>query len=161
MISGRARANGFTFIELAVTLAIMAVLALVSVPTAQLIVQRNKEHDLRVALSTIREALDAYKRAAEQGRIELHLGSSGYPPTLKALVEGVPDQRSPAHQMIYFLRRIPGDPFYPDHAAEPASTWGLRSYESSFDDPGEGDDVFDVYSVSERTGLDGVPYRQW
>lgn len=150
-----ARARGFTFIELMMTLAIMAVLATVAVPLAQLGVQRQKEHALRVALGDIREALDAYKRASDQGRIALKVGESGYPRALAQLVEGVDDQRSPSKRKLYFLRRLPDDPMAADGA------WGLRSYAAAPDEPAEGDDVFDVYSQSDKPGLNGVPYRQW
>ena len=144
-----------------VTLAIMAVLVSVAVPMAQIVVQRQKERDLRAALTDIREAIDAYKRAATQGRIAISLGESGYPKSLAELVEGVPDQRSPSQKMMYFLRRLPGDPMHAQGASDPERSWGLRSYASPPDDPQEGDDVFDIYSNSEGLGLNGVPYRQW
>jgi len=155
------RLRGFTFIELMMTLAIMAVLVLVAVPMAQLEIQRQKEHELRLALTQIREGLDAYKRAADQGRIQLKLGESGYPKTLDELVEGVPDQRSPNKQDLYFLRALPRDPMFADATAAASDSWGLRSYASPPDDPAEGDDVFDVYSKSDKTGLNGVPYAKW
>lgn len=155
------KASGFTFIELVITLAIMAVLALVAVPMAQLVVQREKERDLRAALIQIREGIDAYKRAADQGRILVKLGESGYPKNLDDLVEGVSDQRSPTKQYIYFMRRVPRDPFFPDASTKPADTWGKRSYSSPPDEPSEGTDIFDVYSQSDKLGLDGVPYKQW
>lgn len=154
------RARGFTFVELMVTLAIMAVLVSVAVPMAQVAVQRKKEQDLRLALMQIREALDAYKRASEQGRITLVVGESGYPKSLRELVDGVEDQRSPTRQKIYFLRRIPADPMA-DGSVKPEESWGLRSYASPPDDPSPGDDVFDVYSRSDKLGLNGVPYRKW
>jgi general secretion pathway protein G len=157
----RAHPTGFTFIELMVTLAIMAVLAQVAVPLVQLAAQRQKEHDLRIALAQIREALDAYKRAADQGRIVVRLGQSGYPPSLTQLVEGVEDQRSPTRQRLYFLRRLPRDPMHADPGGPPEESWGKRSYASPPDDPAEGDDVFDVYSLSDKRGLNGVPYREW
>lgn len=155
------RPAGFTFVELMITLAIMAVLVTVAVPMAQLAVQRHKEHELREALAQIRDALDAYKRASDQGRIVTRLGESGYPKSLADLVEGVDDQRSPAKKKLYFLRRLPADPLNTNSNDKPEQTWGLRSYASSPDDPSEGEDIFDVYSRSEKLGLNGVPYRQW
>lgn len=153
--------NGFTFIELLVTLAIMAVLALVAVPAAQRVQQRQQEHELRLALTQIREGLDAYKRAAEQGHMTLQIGESGYPHKLEDLVEGVPDERSPSHQMLFFLRALPRDPLNGDASLSAAATWQLRSYESPADDPQPGDDVFDVHSRATGVGLNGVPYAQW
>jgi general secretion pathway protein G len=152
---------GFTFVELVMTLAILGVLVLVSVPMAQVTLQRQKEHELRSALAEIREAIDAYKRAAEQGRILQKIGDNGYPARLEELVEGVVDQRSVLRQPLYFLRRLPADPFYSGSPTDPANTWGLRSYASSPEDPRPGRDVFDVYSASEKIGLNGVPYWKW
>lgn len=160
-VRDRAAQAGFTFIELMVTLAIMAVLVVVSVPLGQVAVQRAKERDLRMALSQIREAIDAYKRGSEQGQIAVAVGESGYPKTLEQLVEGVVDQRSPAKGRLYFLRRVPRDPFEPNPDIPDARTWGLRSYASPPDEPAEGADVFDVYSRSAKSGLDGVPHRRW
>jgi general secretion pathway protein G len=153
--------RGFTLIELLVTLAIMAVLALVATPMLQLAVQRDKERDLRLALTQVREAIDAYKRAAEQGRIMLSAGDSGYPKSLEDLVKGVPDVRSVNKQNLYFLRRLPADPMTSGADVKPEQTWGLRSYASSPDEPAEGADVFDVYSKSSKVGLNGVPYAKW
>ena len=151
--------NGFTFIELTVTLAIIAVLTLVAIPMAQLEVQRGKERELRTALFEIREAIDAWKRASDQERIATVEGESGYPPSLDALVEGVKDQNSPSGAKLHFLRRLPLDPMLPH--ADPAKPWGLRSHASPPEAPAEGDDVFDVYSTSNRVGLNGIPYRDW
>lgn len=153
--------KGFTFIELMVTLAIMATLAMVAVPMATVATQREKERALRSALIEIREGIDAYKRAAEQGRIPLKIGESGYPKRLEDLVEGVPDQRSPTKKNMYFLRRLPRDPFHPNPDTTAADTWAKRSYASAPDDPSEGEDVFDIYSMSDKIGLNGVPLKQW
>ena len=153
--------HGFTFIELAITLAILGVLVLIATPTAKIVVQREKEVELRRALIQIREGLDAYKRAVEQGRIPTKIGESGFPPSLDDLVAGVVDAKSPSRQKIYFLRSLPRDPLYPDSQVPAAETWGKRSYASPPEDPTEGADVFDVYSLSERVGLNGIPYRKW
>ena len=155
------RARGFTLIELVVTVAILGLLASAAMPLARLSIQRSKEADLRVALREIRDAIDAYRAAVAQGRITVELGASGYPPNLQTLVDGVVDAKSPKKTMIYFLRRIPRDPFYPDGSAAAADTWGLRSYESPPDAPQPGDDVYDVYSLAPGKGINGVPYRDW
>jgi len=109
----------------------------------------------------LRNAIDAYKAAVDSGRVMSDVGASGYPPSLEILVAGVEDARNPDGAKIYFLRRLPRDPFFPDPAAQPASTWGLRSYESSAQDPRPGDDVFDIHSLSPGVGINGVPYREW
>lgn len=156
-----ARAGGFTLIEVVVTVAIVAVLASVAVPMTGLVVQRGKERDLRNALVLLRGAIDAYKQAADDGRIVKSANQSGYPPTLESLVNGVEDAKDPKKHKIYFLRRIPRDPMFNNGVAHATETWGKRSYASSADDPREGEDVFDIYSLSAATGLDGVPYREW
>lgn len=159
--AGRRRAIGFTLIELIVTVAILGVLASVAMPLAQMTALRAKESELRTALRTLRNGIDAYKAAGEKGLIEVEADKSGYPPNLEALVEGVPDITSAEPRLIYFLRRIPRNPFNPDPELPPAQTWELRSYASPPDNPAPGDDVFDVYSGSDRVGLNGIPYREW
>lgn len=159
--TGLCPVGGFTFIELMVTLAIMAVLAMMAIPMAQVALQRQQEHELRNALMEIREALDAYKRAADLGRVALKPGESGYPKSLEELEQGVPDQKSAQKQKLFFLRRLPRDPFATDAQLSAAATWGKRNSRSPPDEPEEGEDVFDVYSLSSRVGLNGVPYKKW
>lgn len=159
--AGAARAGGFTLIELVVTVAIVGILAAGAFPLAELTAQRMREAELRQSLRQIRGALDAYKAAYDAGRIEQSAGASGYPPDLATLVAGVPDAADPAGARIYFLRRIPRDPFHPDPSVAADRTWGKRSYASPPDAPREGADVFDVYSLSNRIGLNGIPYREW
>ncbi len=155
------RARGFTLIELVIVVAIVGLLATVAVPLGKMAAQRVKEADLRTALRDLRTGIDAYKRAAEQGRIMVEADKTGYPPTLDDLVNGVDDAKDPNRAKIYFMRRLPRDPFYPDSAAPAGESWGLRSYKSPASDPQPGDDVFDIHSFAKGVGLNGVPYREW
>jgi general secretion pathway protein G len=145
--------KGFTLIEMLIVVAIVALLASVAAPLAELGYQRGKEQELRHALREIRGAIDAYKRAADDGKIERKADESGYPATLAVLVEGVQLKTEAKNEKAYFLRRVPKDPF--------GSEWGLRSYASPADSPQAGKDVYDVYSRSDDTGLNRVPYREW
>ena len=155
------RTRGFTLLELVITVAIVGILASVVVPLGALNAQRAKEHELRSALRQIRTALDAYQRATLDGTVQRRADSSGYPPDLDVLVNGVTDAKNPEPTQIFFLRRLPRDPFNTDPALPAAATWGKRSYASGPDSPQEGNDVFDVYSRAETVGLNGIAYRDW
>jgi general secretion pathway protein G len=148
------KAKGFTLVELLVVVAIVGLLASIAAPLAEMSWQRGKEQELRHALRQIREAIDAYKRASDEGKIERKADASGYPPTLAVLVDGVEDKQDPEKSKIFFLRRVPRDPMT-------GEDWGLRSYASPANDPQPGKDVYDVYSRSEEVGLNRVPYREW
>ncbi|MDO8448389.1 MAG: type II secretion system protein [Rhodoferax sp.] len=154
--------SGFTLIEMMVTVAIVSLLASVTLPLAEVTVKRSKEHELRLALREMRTALDAHKQAVEEGRISSAMQESGYPRSLQVLIDGVPDASSPDRKKrIYFLRRIPRDPFFTDPTRPDEETWGKRSYVSSPEAPEEGEDVFDVHSLASGTGLNGIPYVRW
>lgn len=165
----RHTARGFTLIEMLVVVLIVGILASAAMPLAELTQRRAKEAELRSALRTIRTAIDDYKKAFDDDRFARKSpDETGYPPSLEVLVTGVeakevvggkPGQPKSVKR-IYFLRRLPRDPFA-DPLQPAARTWGLRSYESPPDAPARGADVFDVYSTSPGEGLDGIPYRQW
>ena len=154
------RPTGLSLVELLVTVAILSVLALGALPLAELTVQRTKESELRAALRDIRSAIDAYKRAADAGRVARPADTSGYPPSLDVLVQGVTDAKDLGKKRLYFLRRLPRDPMH-GQGGDSVPDWGLRSYASPPDEPQAGRDVFDVYSRSAAVGLNGVPYRNW
>jgi general secretion pathway protein G len=153
------RARGYTIIELLVVIAVLGILATAAMPLAELGVRRAKERELKQAAWEIRRAIDLYKQASDDGRIGRVPGASGYPPSLEVLTIGVPDL-SAGGAPAYFLRRIPRDPFAGPNG-ENARTWGLRSYRSTAAEPKEGADVYDVYSKSEQSGMNGISYRQW
>jgi general secretion pathway protein G len=149
-------------IELLVVVVVISVLATLVLPLTELARLRAKEEDLRGALREIRTAIDRYKDAYDVGRIERTVDGSGYPPDLQTLVVGVTDIKSPTGGRLVFLRRLPLDPFAQGDATQGADkNWGLRSYESTADEPQPGKDVFDVYSTSGKVGSDGRPYRVW
>ncbi len=152
--------RGFTLIEMVIVVAIVGILATAAHPLLALQSRRQKEFELHQGLRSLRTALDAYRQAALEGKVPLPANDTGYPPDLESLVNGVPDASSPKERKVYFLRRMPRDPFA-DPATPAAQTWGLRSYDSPPDSPQAGRDVFDVYPRSEGVGLDGTPYREW
>ena len=150
--------RGFTFIELVVVTTILLVLASTVMPLAQVTMQRQREAELHRALREMRTALDKFKDAVDQGLVpstELEPANEGYPPDLETLVDGVSVANDASGRKLKFLRRIPIDPMTKDE-------WGLRSYQ---DDPDSkswgGQNVFDVYTKSDGTALDGTKYRDW
>ncbi|MDE2221007.1 MAG: type II secretion system protein [Gammaproteobacteria bacterium] len=155
------RHRGFTLIELVISVAIIGLLASAALPLASMTIKRAKETELRAALREIRTAIDLYKDAAAHGRVRVDADATGYPPDLKSLYAGVEDLSSADKRLIYFLRRLPRDPMFPDGTASADDSWGLRSYASPPDAPQPGADVYDVYSLSNDKGLNGVPYREW
>ena len=154
------KARGFTLVEMLVVLAMLGVLASAARPLLELSAQRGREHELRQSLRQLRDAIDAYRDAAETGVVAKGIEDSGYPPTLLALVNGVPDATSPNGRKLYFLRRLPRDPFA-DPTLPAEQTWGLRAYDSPPDQRQSGRDVFDVYSRSEKRALDGSGMKDW
>ena len=152
---------GFTLIEMLVVVVITAILASIGLPLMELAHRRAKEEELRHSLREIRDAIDRYKALSDAGSISRAADGSGYPPTLAALTQGVPNLRSPGGDKIYILRRIPVDPFSANPDVQPENSWLTRSYASPPTDPKPGKDVFDVYSASQDVGLNGVPYGNW
>jgi general secretion pathway protein G len=155
------RRSGFTLVELMVALVIVVFLASLVTPMVITAIKREKEQELRTALRQIRQAIDDYRQAGDEGRVLRLPGQTGYPRTLAVLVTGSPDVLDPQGRRLYFLRRIPRDPFFTDERVPAEDTWGKRSYASPPDKPEAGADVYDVYSMSEGTGINGVAYRRW
>ncbi|MGO5000043.1 type II secretion system protein [Oceanisphaera sp. W20_SRM_FM3] len=152
--------RGFSLIEMVITMALVALIASMALPMTETVIRRGHEQELRTALYQLRDAIDAYKMAATAGYIQTAANESGYPPSLQILVEGVRDVRDVKGGKIYFLRRIPRDPFA-DQQRAAIEHWGLRAYDSPAEDPRSGEDVFDVYSLARGQGLNGVPYQAW
>lgn len=153
-------AYGFSFIELLASVAIIGFLASIAVPVAETTVKRSKEAELRKALRDIRGAIDSYRNAVRIGQIASTPQASGYPTSLQDLVSGTDDKLTPRRK-IYFLRRLPRDPFHVDQTTPAIATWGKRSFDSPPDNPREGADVFDVYSLSGKRALNGSSYSEW
>ncbi len=164
----RSPRTGFTLIEMLITVGILAALCLVALPLAKTAVQRENEIELRRDLRMMREAIDAYKKLADEKKIEVEEDQEGYPPDLETLVKGVEVQassspsekggpsKSGTKKIVKFLRRIPKDPM------TNSFDWGLRSYQDKpdSDDWGE-ENVYDVYTKSQGKALDGTKYRDW
>ncbi len=144
--------RGFTLIELIVATAILVILTTMALPLARVSIKREKERELRYDLWQMRDAIDRYKDAADRAAFQIKLGSEGYPPDLDTLVQGVDSNG----KKLRFLRKVPVDPM------TGKADWGMRSVQ---DDPTStswnGDNVFDVYSQSESTALDGTKYKDW
>ena len=155
----RAGERGTTFAEVMATAAILMILASAILPLARATFKRQREIELRRALRELRTAIDRFKDASDQGQVgslDNQLGNEGYPPDLETLVEGVNAAGDASGRKLKFLRRIPVDPM--TRSAE----WGLRSYQDAPDARSwGGKNVFDVYSRSDGTALDGTKYRDW
>lgn len=152
--------RGFTLIELLVALVLLGLIASTAAPVMQLSVKRNKEQELKKALWQMRDAIDAYKQAVDDGLIKSTIDDSGYPPSLRQLVAGVENIQHPKKKKIFFLRHIPRDPFATDSTLSAEQTWGKRSYQSA-DESSDAVDVYDVYSLSNEIGINQQPYREW
>jgi len=152
MFRNKTKSRGFTLIELIVATAILTILTGLAIPLVRVTIKRQREHDLRADLWEMRDAIDRYKDAADRGAFQIKVGSEGYPPDLDTLVNGVDVQG----KKLKFLRRIPIDPM----TSKPE--WGMRSMQDDpTSDSWDGDNVFDVYTKSQDTALDGTKYKDW
>jgi len=155
----RVRSHGYTFVELLIVVTLLLILASAVLPLAQVTSQRQREAELRRDLREMRMAIDKFKDAVDTGLIattELSPGSEGYPSDLETLVEGVVAANDATGRKLKYLRRIPSDPM------TNGGDWGFRSYQDRPDSTTwGGQNVFDVYSKSSGTGLDGTKYRDW
>jgi general secretion pathway protein G len=156
---GSGGSAGYTFVELLVVTTILLILASAAMPLTRVTIQRTKEAELRRVLREMRTAIDKFKDAVDTGLIsnlDVKAGSEGYPPSLETLVEGVTVANDASGRKLKFLRRIPIDPLTRE------AEWGLRAYQDRPDSTSwGGQNVFDVYSLAEGTGLDGTKYRDW
>jgi general secretion pathway protein G len=151
-IGRRESEAGLTLVELIVTVAILAIVASAAVPVARFQVKREKERELRYDLWQMRDSIDHYKDAADKNAFQTKVDSQGYPPDLQTLVDGVDVQG----KKVRFLRRIPIDPM------TGKDDWGMRSMQDdATSDSWGGQSVFDVYSKSDGTALDGTKYKDW
>jgi general secretion pathway protein G len=147
--------RGFTITELVVVCAVLSTLAAVTLPVAKFTTKRVREAELRSALRSVRNAIDEYKRYSDAGLIPIELGTEGYPAELEDLLEPI-EIVGQIDKQIRFLRRIPLDPMIGE------AEWGMRSTADDFDSSSwGGSNVFDVYSLSVRIGLNGIPYSEW
>lgn len=153
--------GGFTLVEMLVVLAVVGLLASMSLPLADIVVQRDREQQLRRSLWLIRDAIDEYKKARELGAFPAEPGTSLYPPSLGALTLLRADARPQAQgRSLRFLREVPRDPFA-DPSLPSTETWRLRSFLSEASDPKPGADVYDVHSSSNNKALDGTLLKDW
>lgn len=151
----RKKYRGYSLTELMVVCTLLAILSLAVFPVARFTVRRQKEMELRRVLRMMRQAIDDYKRFSDAGLIPVELGTEGYPSEMEILVEGV-ELVGTIGTKQRFMRRIPIDPMTGD------TEWGMRSVQDDFDSSSwGGENVYDVYSLSEATGLNGVPYEEW
>lgn len=149
---GIRKESGFTLIELIVATTILLILTGMAIPLARVTIKRERERELRHALWEMRDAIDRYKDAADRGAFQIKVGSEGYPPDMDTLVKGV----DVGGKKLKFLRRIPIDPMTGN------TDWGMRSMQDDPDsDSWDGENVFDVYTKSDGTALDGTKYKDW
>lgn len=150
------RHSGYSITELVVVCGLLVTLSAVVFPVAKFTVRRQQEADLRATLQTLRNAIDEYKRFSDAGLLPIDLGTDGYPAEIELLIEGHNLVGQPPDKIKRFVRRIPVDPMTGD------TEWGMRSYQDDWNaDSWGGENVYDVYSLSEGVGLNGVPYRFW
>ncbi|OBY74843.1 type II secretion system protein [Acinetobacter gyllenbergii] len=155
----RKNQRGFTFIELIVSLVLLALLASVVIPISDLASRHAKEKELKQALTEIRSAIDKYKVASDQNEIPIkYKTASGYPPNLSILTGISAENGKKVHR---FLRKIPVDPFAEEKNIPPEQTWGIREFLSEANNPQKGEDVYDIYSLSTKKGSNGVAYNEW